>query len=277
MGQKKPDPIPTGPAVLPTTTKSKSRCSIISSAKGTAASPAPKSIPWVKNPEWTDIIVNALKNDDKLWHDLFSSRLKKKKSGGFRILGVPKSDHHLALAELIFKDDKVFGPEWLTNPNCLGMSVNGHMDVLKHDYWKYQTELNGTSGRIMAEQQEDDPSVVNRIAAINKEFPWYDDLPCNVRDHLAYNPVAVTNLESKSSTGWVDELAAILQHMDSQKSISPTCDDDEDNCDDDNGPTLETQASLGGYHNDDDTGWDQMPGGTDIKVANEDLLTAYIP
>ncbi|KAF9512566.1 hypothetical protein BS47DRAFT_1363109 [Hydnum rufescens UP504] len=142
---------------------SKSRHSIIPSAKGTAASPAPKSIPWAKNPEWTDTIINALKNDDKLQHDLFSSTLKKKKSGGFRISGVPKSDHHLALAKLIFKDDKVFGPEWLTNPNHLGTSVNGHMDVLKCDYQKYQTKLNGTGAGITAEQQEDDPSVVNRI------------------------------------------------------------------------------------------------------------------
>jgi hypothetical protein len=127
MGQKKPVPVPTGPAILPPT-KSKSRPSIIPSTKGTA-SPAPKSILWAKNLEWTNIIINALKNDDKLQHDLFSSTLKKKKSGGFRILGVPKSDHHLALAELIFKDDKVFGPEWLTNPNRLGTLVNGHMDA----------------------------------------------------------------------------------------------------------------------------------------------------
>jgi hypothetical protein len=40
---------------------------------------------------------------------------------------------------------------------------NLHIPSLKCDYQKYQIELNGTGGGIMAEQQEDDPSVVNRI------------------------------------------------------------------------------------------------------------------
>jgi hypothetical protein len=108
MAQLKLHPVP---AALPT---ARSKCSVNPTAKGCVTS-APKSIPWVKNPEWTNLIINAVKTNKKLCHDLFSSTLKKKKITGLKISGVPKSDHHLALAEVIFKDDKVFSSEWITN------------------------------------------------------------------------------------------------------------------------------------------------------------------
>jgi hypothetical protein len=108
MAQPKLHPVP---AALPT---ARSKHSVNPTAKGSVTS-APKSIPWAKNPEWTNLIINALKNNKKLHHDVFGSTLKKKKITGLKILGVPKSDHHLLLAEVIFKDDKVFSSEWIAN------------------------------------------------------------------------------------------------------------------------------------------------------------------
>ncbi|KAF9504192.1 hypothetical protein BS47DRAFT_1368971 [Hydnum rufescens UP504] len=187
---------------------------------------------------------------------------------------VPKSDHHLALAEVIFKDDKVFGSEWIANPTQLATSVSGRMDALKHDYKKYQSELNGTGGGVTTEQWEDDPDVANRIgkcllcslfsvftntllsAEINKEFPWYDDLHAMWRDNPAYNPLVVTNVETKSSAKCVEELSAILHRKTHQGS--PRHEEDEKDEDDEN--------------EDDETGGDQTLVGMGISDEYEDIL-----
>ncbi|KAF9506509.1 hypothetical protein BS47DRAFT_1367344 [Hydnum rufescens UP504] len=274
MARPKPHPDPMAlPAVSAAQPTARSKRSINPTAKGSATS-APKSIPWAKNPEWTDLIINALKNNEKLRHDLFGSTLKKKKITGLKISGVPKSDHHLALAEVIFKDDKVFGSEWIANPTRLATSVSGRMDALKRDYKKYQSELNGTGGGVTTEQREDDPDVANQIGkcllcslfsvftntllsvAINKEFPWYDDLHAMWRDNPAYNPLAVTNVETKSSAEHVEELSAILHRKTHQGS--PAHEEDEKDEDNEN--------------EDDETGGDRTSVGMGISDEYEDIL-----
>jgi hypothetical protein len=87
-------------------------------------------------------------------------------------------------------------------------------------------------------------------AVINKEFPWYDNLHAMWRDNPVYNPLAVMNVETKSSAEHVEELLAILHsklHLG-----SPTHNEDEKDEDDDTGgmanswnePTSQTDMDI---------------------------------
>ncbi|KAF9514966.1 hypothetical protein BS47DRAFT_1392060 [Hydnum rufescens UP504] len=147
------------------------------------------------------------------------------------------------------------------NPTAKGSATIAvkfnHILSLKRDYKKYQSELNGTGGGVTTEQQEDDPMLPTESAmAINKEFPWYDDLHAMWRDNPAYNPLAVTNVETKSSAEHVEELSAILHRKTHQGS--PAHEEDEKDEDNEN--------------EDDETGGDWTSVGMGISDEYEDIL-----
>ena len=83
------------------------------------------SIPWAKHPEWTDILVSALLDNDKLRQGLFS--FSKRDQPGARTSGTRKSDHHEELAALIFKDNPDYETEYKSDPARFGRAVEGRL------------------------------------------------------------------------------------------------------------------------------------------------------
>ncbi|KAJ7497809.1 hypothetical protein B0H11DRAFT_1639326, partial [Mycena galericulata] len=157
---------------------------------------------WIKNPNWTDKLIEYLVDDPRFRIKLFSdSTAEAKKAGRQKLVGKDGKTHqYTQLAAYIFKEDPAEEARYANAPKKYASAVETR---LKKEYLALCTKLGATGAGLdpgLVTAGTENYYILSRIyrlfsAEIRNDWPWWDQLHGFWRELPNYNPVGVQSSE----------------------------------------------------------------------------------
>ncbi|KAJ7198689.1 hypothetical protein C8J57DRAFT_1634962 [Mycena rebaudengoi] len=161
------------------------------------------TVNWVKNPQWTELLITYLCENPSFRIRLFSdSTAEAKKAGRQKLIGKDgKPQQYAVLAEYIFKDDEAEKARYANAKPKFAMSVDTRLRRLKKEYKEYCGRLGATGAGLDPEAVLEGSNIANLIDEIREEWPHWDDLHAFWRELPNYNPIGVQSSQPGTNHG----------------------------------------------------------------------------
>ncbi|KAJ6483676.1 hypothetical protein DFH09DRAFT_1291947 [Mycena vulgaris] len=219
---------------------------------------------WVKNPEWTDLLVSYLVDNPtfriKLFSDSTAEAKKEKRAKAVAKDG--KAIQYGELAKHIFAEDPSEQVRYVNDPTKYALSVETRLRRLKKEYQAKLVALGATGAGLDPVRIREGTALASLIDEIRQDWSWWDDLHAFWRELPNYNPIGV-----QSSEPGIDHVSAAADLFDAQEAASDAASD----ADSDAEPIdLEVDLSKGQDGNT-DTGGDDKSHSSSSDSDDDDL------
>ncbi|KAJ7769585.1 hypothetical protein DFH07DRAFT_735829, partial [Mycena maculata] len=151
---------------------------------------ARKQVNWVKNPHWTDLLVEYLSDNPPFRIKLFSDSTAdaKKEARTKQVAKDGKAVQCGVLAKHIFENDEKEQARYANDPAKFTGTVETRLRRLKKDYIAQLHKIGATGAGL-------DPDRVREGSELASAFPWWDELHAFWRELPNYNPIGVQSSE----------------------------------------------------------------------------------
>ncbi|KAJ6550644.1 hypothetical protein DFH09DRAFT_1366660 [Mycena vulgaris] len=156
-----------------------------------------KQVNWVKNPHWTDKLVEFLSENPTFRIKLFSDSTAdaKKEARAKQVAKDGKAVQCGVLAKYIFENDEQEQARYANDSAKFAGAVETRLRRLKKDYIGFLGQIGATGAGLDPDQAREGSQLASVFDEVREKFPWWDELHGFWRELPNYNPIGVQSSE----------------------------------------------------------------------------------
>ncbi|KAJ7744262.1 hypothetical protein DFH07DRAFT_963795 [Mycena maculata] len=199
-----------------------------------AKRPPRKQVNWVKNPQWTDKLIEYLTDHPSFRKKLFSDSTAdaKKEERTKEVAKDGKAVQCGVLAKHIFENDNKEQARYANDPAKFAGTVETRLRRLKKEYIFHLHRVGATGAGLDPDRVRGGSELASVFDEVRKAFPWWDELHAFWRELPNYNPIGVQSSEpGVDHAGAAADIFAAQAGSEEEKDLDPDAaeqDDDED-------------------------------------------------